>query len=93
MFRDKSWNEKTELERFETLVDDFWELVFGTVRRPEKKFEGMMTKTKPKSEKYELMDNGEYVRAKTAKGRFKADDKTTKDFNEAWVGGKAPKKK
>ena len=27
------------------------------------------------------------------KGRYKADDKSTKDINEAWVGGKAPKKK
>ena len=27
------------------------------------------------------------------KGRFVADDKSTKDINEAWVGGKAPKKK
>ena len=24
------------------------------------------------------------------KGRFKADDKSTPDVNEAWVGGKAP---
>ena len=32
-------------------------------------------------------------RAKGKGGRFKADDKSTKDFNEAWVGGKAPKKK
>ena len=31
-------------------------------------------------------------RART-KGRYKADDKSTKEFNEAWVGGKAPKKK
>ena len=28
-----------------------------------------------------------------SKGRYKADDKSTKDINEAWVGGKAPKKK
>jgi hypothetical protein len=27
------------------------------------------------------------------KGRYKADDKSTTDVNEAWVGGKAPKKK
>ena len=27
------------------------------------------------------------------KGRYKADDKSTKGFNEAWVGGKAPKKR
>ena len=31
-------------------------------------------------------------RART-KGRYKADDKSTKNINEAWVGGKAPKKK
>lgn len=32
-------------------------------------------------------------RAKTAKGRFKADDKATPEVNEAWQGGKAPAKK
>ena len=32
-------------------------------------------------------------RAKTSTGRFIADDKSTKDINEAWVKGKAPKKK
>ena len=32
-------------------------------------------------------------RARTKKGRYKGDDLSTKDFNEAWVGGKAPKKK
>ena len=32
-------------------------------------------------------------RARGKKGKFKADDISTKDFNEAWVGGKAPKKK
>lgn len=32
-------------------------------------------------------------RARTKKGRFVADDKSTPDINEAWVGGKAPKKK
>ena len=79
MFKDKSWNEKTELERFETIVDEFWELIFGTVRRPEKKFEGMMM-AKPK-------------RARTKKGRYQGDDKTTESYNEAWVGGKSPKKK
>jgi len=31
-------------------------------------------------------------RART-KGRYRADDKSTKDFNEAWVGGKAPKRR
>ena len=29
-------------------------------------------------------------RARGKKGRYKADDKSTADVNEAWVGGKAP---
>ena len=32
-------------------------------------------------------------RARTTKGRYKADDKSTPNVNEAWVGGKSPKKK
>ena len=35
----------------------------------------------------------EYQRARTKRGRFKGDDKSTADINEAWVGGKAPKRK
>ena len=31
-------------------------------------------------------------RARGAKGRYKGDDKSTPHINEAWVGGKAPKK-
>ena len=74
-----SKKEKTDLEVFQEIVDDIWELVFGTVRRPEVKFKNMMTKEKPK-------------RARTKKGKYRADDKLTKGFNEAWVGGKSPKK-
>ena len=55
------------------------DLVVGTVRRPEVKFKGMMMEAKPK-------------RART-KGRYRGDDKSTRDVNEAWEGGKAPKKK
>ncbi len=32
-------------------------------------------------------------RARDEDGSFVADDKSTKDVNEAWVGGKAPAKK
>ena len=32
-------------------------------------------------------------RARGTKGRYKADDKSTPDVNEAWQGGKAPSKK
>ena len=70
------------------------ELAPGVVERDEKKiwpkesvikiaelgFMGMMTDVKPK-------------RARTKGGKYKADDKSTKEFNEAWVGGKAPKPK
>jgi len=35
----------------------------------------------------------EIKRARTKKGRYKGDDKSTDDYNEAWVGGKAPKKR
>ena len=34
----------------------------------------------------------EVKRARTKRGRYKADDKSTKRYNEAWVGGKSPKK-
>ena len=61
----------SELEKFEKIVDDIWEIVFGTPRREKKK---------PK-------------RARTKTGRYKADNKSTKNVNEAWEGGKAPKKK
>ena len=59
----------SDLEKFNELVDDIWEMVFGTKRR-----------SKPK-------------RARGKKGRYLADDPTTKNFNEAYVGGKAPKKR
>ena len=32
-------------------------------------------------------------RARTSRGRYRGDDKSTADVNEAWVGGKAPRKK
>ena len=32
-------------------------------------------------------------RARTRRGRYKGDKKSTKNYNEAWVGGKAPKRK
>jgi len=32
-------------------------------------------------------------RARTATGKLQADDPSTPEINEAWIGGKAPKKK
>ena len=73
LFREKEWNEKTELERVETLVDWVHEIVWGTPRRPEKKFEGMITQVKPKRK-----------RARKKDGTFRGDDKSTPNVNEAW---------
>lgn len=45
-----------------------------------------------------LIGNGfaeavEVKRARNKKGQLKSDDLSTPDVNEAWVGGKAPRKK
>jgi len=42
---------------------------------------------------YEVEVVPEPVRARNDVGRLVADDKATPEVNEAWVGGKAPKKK
>jgi hypothetical protein len=41
----------------------------------------------------EQMSASKPKRARTAKGKLKADDPSTPDVNEAWEGGKAPAKK
>ena len=39
-------------------------------------------------------DNSYYLqRARDEVGRYRGDDKSTPNINEAWVGGKAPKKR
>ena len=68
----------SDLERFKEIVDDIWELVFGTVRRPEVKFKGMMTK-KPRDKRKTIKK-----RARNKDGTYKGDDKSTPNINEAW---------
>ncbi len=46
-----------------------------------------------KLDKFEGLVVENVKRARTKKGTYKADDKSTPNINEAWVGGKAPKKK
>jgi len=51
-----------------------------------------LKKSSPKSKKANKTSSSKPKRARTKKGKYKADNpKTAK--NEAWVGGKAPKKK
>ena len=45
----------SDLKRFQEFVDWFHELVWGTVRRPEVKFKGMM-KQKPKRKRARKAD-------------------------------------
>ena len=59
----------SDLKVFKELVDDIWGMVFGTERRPQSK---------------EMMDKPKRKRARGLKGRYKADDKSTPDVNEAW---------
>jgi hypothetical protein len=40
-----------------------------------------------------VLDADKPKRAHDEDGHFASDDKSTKDINEAWKGGKAPKKK
>ena len=73
-----------DYEVFRKWLDDVLDLIQGPSHNwPFKALEkeikhGMMKKPK---------------RARGKKGRYLADDPTTKDYNEAYVGGKAPKKK
>ena len=59
------------------------DLIWGTPSMAQKALEKemrmMYTKQKPK-------------RARGPKGKYKGDDKSTPNINEAWVGGKAPKR-
>lgn len=41
----------------------------------------------------DIEEEGEPVRARNEKGQLVGDDPSTPDVNEAWEGGKAPKKK
>ena len=74
--------------KIEEVLKDILDIIWGSEKEEEKPtvkmgkipYEGMWEGKKPK-------------RARGPKGRYKGDDKSTKDVNEAWVGGKAPKKK
>ena len=75
----------SDLKRFQEFVKWFDELIFGTKKASEPECKATIccegdchTDIKPK-------------RARGKKGRYKADDPKTKDYNEAYVGGKAPK--
>ena len=61
------------------VLDLIWGAPSMAKKALDKEMAMMYTKQKPK-------------RARGLKGRYKGDDKSTPHINEAWVGGKAPKK-
>ncbi len=67
-----------DYEVFKKWLGGVMDFIWGTPSMAQKALEKEMMK-KPK-------------RARGKKGRYLADDPTTKDYNEAYVGGKAPKK-
>jgi hypothetical protein len=48
--------------------------------------------TKESWRKDTVWEKEEPKRARTKKGQYRGDDKSTPDVNEAWEGGKAPSK-
>ena len=56
------------------LVDDVWEMIFGTKRREEKDIGHYIGLSRSKKRK----------RARKKDGTFRGDDKSTPDVNEAW---------
>ena len=77
------------MNKVEEALKDILDIIWGSEEEEPKKPTVKMGKIP-----YEGMWEGKIPkRARTGKGTYKGDDKSTKDVNEAWVGGKAPKKK
>ena len=82
------------MSKFLETIHDMIEIITG--KRPEKETERAKGFTKEETQVWlDSIKNPQAKpkRARGKKGRYKADDKSTPNVNEAWVGGKAPKKK
>tara|TARA_R100000544_G_scaffold34953_1_gene22036 strand:- start:455 stop:730 length:276 start_codon:yes stop_codon:yes gene_type:complete len=78
----------------------FWKTLtglFSTTEAPKviakKKVKSKNVLDKAMKEAEVELDKFEPKRARTKKGRYVKDNKSTSNINEAWVGGKAPKKR
>ena len=75
----------SDLNKFNELVDDIWELVFGTKRRPEQETERAKGYTKEHTKQWlDSVKKPKRKRARNKDGTYKGDDKSTPDVNEAW---------
>ena len=82
------------MNKFIETINDMVEIITG--EKPKQKV--MRDKGFSKERTQEWVDwanNDPQVKPKRArtKGRYRADDKSTPNVNEAWIGGKAPKKR
>jgi hypothetical protein len=70
--------------------------LFGRNRQPEPQPEpepdNHVEDSAVELEKFVAKDHAPPERARDESGQFRGDDKSTKDVNEAWKGGKAPKR-
>ena len=82
------------MNKFIETINDMVEIITG--ERPKQETERAKGFTKEETQQWLDAIKDPQVKPKRArgkKGKYKADDKKTKNVNEAWVGGKAPKKK
>jgi hypothetical protein len=85
-FKEIIEEEKTVLKNLEVAVEASVDKVEETVKTEFKAVNDQITDAVTQAKAV-------VKRAKTSKGRFKADDKVTLKVNEAWEGGVAPAKK
>ena len=82
------------MNKFIEVINDMVEIITG--EKPKQETERAKGFTKEETQLWLDSVKDPQVKPKRArgkKGKFLADNKLTKDFNEAWVGGKAPKRK
>ena len=81
------------MNKFIEAINDMVEIITG--EKPKQETERAKGFTKEETQLWLDSVKDPQVKPKRArtKGRYKADDKSTLNVNEAWVGGKAPKRK
>ena len=85
--------QKTDLQVFQEWVQELTGLVFGTEEKPsEWKEPKQHDFSYPITEYAKKSKSKKRKRARKADGTYRGDDKSTPNVNEAWVGGKAPKR-
>lgn len=83
---------KLELQPVDKIVDADNDLMKSNMERFERMGWAMEIKMDSVDETLEIEAKVKPKRARNTKGQLKADDPSTPDVNEAWDGGKAPKK-